>query len=49
MAAWDMGDGGFGNSDSMVSGSLASRRPPRGSEPKERGDEENEMKLRRDL
>ena len=34
--------GGLGNSDSVVGGSLASRKPLAGGEPKERGDEENE-------
>ena len=38
----DGGRGGSRNSDSMVGGSLASRKPPGGGEPKERGDEENE-------
>ncbi len=41
--------GGSGNSDSMVSGSLASPTPPGGGEPKERGDEENETESRSDL
>ena len=34
--------GGPRNSDSMISGSLASPMPPRGGEPKERGDETHE-------
>jgi transposase len=34
-------EGGSGNSDSVVSGSLASPKPPGGGEPEERGDEEN--------
>ena len=34
--------GGSRNSDSMVGGSLASRKPPGGGEPKERGNEKNE-------
>jgi hypothetical protein len=33
--------GGFRNSDSVLSGSLASLKPPGGGEPKERGNEEN--------
>ncbi|MBM4128460.1 MAG: PilZ domain-containing protein, partial [Nitrospira sp.] len=33
--------GGSGNSDSVVSGSLASPMSPRGGEPEEQGDEEN--------
>jgi len=33
--------GGSGNSDSVVSGNLASPKPPGGGEPKERGDEAN--------
>ena len=41
--------GGSGNSDSMISGSLASPTPPRGGEPKERGDEENETESRSHL
>ena len=38
--------GGSGNSDSVISGSLASPRPSRGGEPKERGDEENATESR---
>ena len=37
---------GSGNSDSVLSGSLASPRPPRGGDTKERGDEENETESR---
>ncbi len=37
---------GSGNSDSVVSGSLASPKPPDGGEPEERGDEENTTKSR---
>lgn len=37
---------GSGNSDSMVSDSLASPTPPGGGEPKEQGDEENETESR---
>jgi hypothetical protein len=36
------GRGGSGNSDSVLSGSLASPKPPGGGEPEERGDEEND-------
>ena len=36
------GRGGSANSDSVISGSLASRKPPGGGEPKERGNETNE-------
>jgi hypothetical protein len=38
--------GGPGNSDSVISGSLAEPTPPKGGEPEERGDEENETKSR---
>ena len=38
--------GGSGNSDIVISGSLASPNPPGGGEPKERGDEENETQSR---
>ncbi|MBM4127510.1 MAG: TolC family protein, partial [Nitrospira sp.] len=41
--------GGSGNSDSVVSGSLASPMSPRGGEPEEQGDEENETESRSDL
>lgn len=41
--------GGSGNSDSVVSGSLASRKPPGGGEPKERGNETHETESRSDL
>jgi putative transposase len=41
--------GGSGNSDSMVSGSLASPTPPPGGEPKERGDEANATESRGDV
>ena len=37
---------GPGNSDSVLSGSLASPKPPAGGEPEERGDEENETESR---
>ena len=40
---------GSGNSDSVVSGSLASPKPPGGGEPEERGDEENTTESRSDL
>ena len=38
--------GGSGNSDSVISGSLASPKPPEGGEPEERGDEEHETESR---
>jgi uncharacterized protein YndB with AHSA1/START domain len=38
--------GGSGNSDSVVSGSLASPKPPRGGDPKERGNEAYETESR---
>ena len=38
--------GGSGNSDSVVSGSLASPKPPGGGEPEEQGDEENTTESR---
>ena len=38
--------GGFGNSDSVLSGSLASPKPPGGGEPEERGNEENTTESR---
>jgi pyrroloquinoline quinone (PQQ) biosynthesis protein C len=38
--------GGSGNSDSVLSGSLASPKPPAGGEPEERGNEENETQSR---
>ena len=38
--------GGSGNSDSVVSGSLASPKPPGGGEPEERGNEENTTESR---
>ena len=41
--------GGSGNSDSMISGSLASPRPPKGGIRKERGDETDETESRSDL
>ncbi len=41
--------GGPGNSDSVVSGSLASPKPPGGGEPEERGDEENPTESRGDV
>ena len=41
--------GGSGNSDSVLSGSLASPTPPKGGEPEERGDEENETESWRDV
>ena len=41
--------GGSGNSDSMVSGSLASPTPPRGGESKGRGNEENTTESWSDL
>lgn len=41
--------GGSGNSDSVVSGSLASRKPPGGGGPKERGNETHETESRSDL
>src|SRR5438309_6593511 len=37
---------GPGNSDSVISGSLASPKPPGGGKPEERGDEENETQSR---
>ena len=40
---------GPGNSDSVLSGSLASPKPPEGGEPKEHGDEENETQSRGDI
>ena len=41
--------GGSGNSDSVISGSLASAKPPRGGDTKERGNEEDETEPRSDL
>jgi hypothetical protein len=41
--------GGAGNSDSVLSGSLASPTPPYGGEPKERGNETNETESRSHL
>ncbi|MDR4470642.1 MAG: TfoX/Sxy family protein [Nitrospira sp.] len=41
--------GGFGNSDSVLSGSLASPKPPSGGEHKEQGDEANTTESRSDL
>ena len=41
--------GGLGNSDSVISGSLASPKPPAGSKPEERGDKENETQSRSHL
>jgi len=41
--------GGAGNSDSVVSGSLASPKPPGGGEPEERGDEENATESQGDV
>ncbi len=41
--------GGSGNSDSVIRGSLASPTPPKGGEPEERGDEENETESWRDV
>lgn len=41
--------GGSGNSDSMISGSLASPRPPKGGIRKERGDETDETESRSNL
>ena len=41
--------GGSGNSDSVVSGSLASPTPGRGGNRKERGDEEDETESRGDV
>jgi ZIP family zinc transporter len=41
--------GGSGNSDSVVSGRLASPTPPRGGRREERGDEANETESRGDL
>ncbi len=38
--------GGFGNSDRVRSGSLASPKPPAGGEPEERGDEQNTTESR---
>ncbi|MDH5498891.1 MAG: hypothetical protein OEY12_15760, partial [Nitrospira sp.] len=38
--------GGSRNSDSVISGSLASPTPPEGGDTKERGDEENETESR---
>ena len=38
--------GGSGNSDSVISGSLASPKPPGGGEPEERGNEENTTESR---
>jgi len=38
--------GGPGNSDSVISGNLASSKPPDGGEPEEHGDEEHETELR---
>ncbi|QOJ33713.1 MAG: hypothetical protein HRU82_01545 [Nitrospira sp.] len=43
------GRGGSGNSDSVISGSLASAKPPRGGDTKERGNEEDETEPRSDL
>ena len=40
------GRGGPGNSDSVLSGSLASPTPPKGGEPEERGEEETETQSR---
>ena len=40
--------GGSGNSDSVISGSLASLKPPDGGAPEEQGHEENETESRRD-
>ena len=40
---------GPGNSDSVLSGSLASAKPPDGGEPEERGDEENATQSRGSL
>ena len=40
---------GPGNSDSVLSGSLASPKPPDGGEPEERGDEENATQSRGSL
>ena len=40
---------GSGKSISVIRGSLASRTPPSGGEPKERGDEVNETESRSDL
>jgi len=41
--------GGSGNSDSMISGSLASPKPPGGGELEERGDEENTTESQSDV
>ena len=41
--------GGSGNSDSVISGRLASPKPPSGGEPKERGNETHETESRSDL
>ena len=41
--------GGSGKWDSVMSGGLASRPPPDGGEPKERGNEENTTESRSDL
>ena len=38
--------GGSGNSDSVLSGSLASPKPPAGGEPEERGNEKNTTESR---
>lgn len=45
----DKGRGGSGNSDSVISGSLASPKPPSGGQPKERGDETYETESRNHL
>lgn len=47
--AYDAVRGGSENSDSVISGSLASPTPPRGGLREERGDEENETESRGDL
>ena len=47
--AADKDRGGSGNSDSVVSGSLASPKPPGGGEPEERGDEENTTESQGDV
>ena len=47
--AQDTVRGGPGNSDSVLSGRLASPKPPAGGEPEEHGDEENEAESQRNI
>ena len=48
MPAWEIScrERDLGNSDSVLSGSLASPKPPERGEPEEHGDEENETQSR---